>query len=247
MKHRVLADFGSTLEELRPRGLALCVDRLSGKTRARVQRTDKEKPPRRNPGGQNGPNRWASALHSIAALLILGLGGRHRQSHLLAQGTGHKAPDRVRLPAGGFHELLQGGAAGALQQVEDLGGLAALAGACCLLGRLGRHCAFGGLLRRVGLVARPGLGRRNVSLLCGDPRLFGALWRLSRGTGLYVGGFCWDAVHIAFCSFSGDYRDHIDHSGSPELQANSDGNSHGRRIGEGGEFGSQFGAGGGKC
>jgi hypothetical protein len=66
----------------------------------------------------------------------------------------------VRLPAGGFREFLQGGAVGALHQVEDLGGLAALAGAGCLLGRLGRLSAFGGLLRRAGLLARLGLGRR---------------------------------------------------------------------------------------
>src|ERR1035441_4327555 len=34
----------------------------------------------------------------------------------------------------------------------------------------------------------------------------------------------------------------MDHSGSPELQANSDENPHGRRIGDGGEFGPQMGA-----
>ena len=34
----------------------------------------------------------------------------------------------MRLPAGGFHQFLGGDAAGPLQQVEDLGGLAAIAG-----------------------------------------------------------------------------------------------------------------------
>src|SRR5579864_3001750 len=57
---------------------------------------------------------------------------------------------------------LQGGAVGAPPQVENRGGLATLAGASCLLGRLGQRRALVGLLRRVGLVARPGLGRRNV-------------------------------------------------------------------------------------
>ena len=90
---------------------------------------DKEKPPRRNPGGQKEPNRWASAFDRVAALRVLGFGGRDRQAHLLPQGAGQEPTDRVRLPAGGFHEFLQGGAAGVLQQVEDLGGLAALAGA----------------------------------------------------------------------------------------------------------------------
>ena len=51
----------------------------------------------------------------------------------------------MRLPAGGFHEFFQGGAAGPFQQVQDLGGLAALAGASrCLplLGGFGRFVAF---------------------------------------------------------------------------------------------------------
>src|ERR1019366_876790 len=103
------------------------------------------------------------------------------------------------------------------------GGLAALAGAGCLLGRLGRLGAFVGLLRRAGLLARRGLRRRNVGPLCRGPRLFGGLWLLGRGTGLGVDGYCWNGVHRAF-SLGGDYRDHMDHSGWPELQANSDGN-----------------------
>src|SRR5579862_2198696 len=49
---------------------------------------------------------------------------------------------------------------------------------CLLLGRLSRRGAFGGLLRRGGLVGRPGLGRRNVGPMCGDARLFGGLWLL---------------------------------------------------------------------
>ena len=52
-------------------------------------------------------------------------------------------------------------------------------------------------------------------------------------------------VHIVF-SFGGDYRAPMDHSGSSELQANSDGNPHGRRIGGGDEFGPQMGADGGR-
>src|ERR1019366_6805803 len=154
---------------------------------------------------------------------VLGLGGRDRQPHLLAQGAGQEPADRVRLPVGGFHEFLQGGAARKPQQFEDFGGLAALAGAGCLLGRLGALGAFVGLLRRAGLLARRGLRRRNVGPLCRGPRLFGGLWLLGRGTGLGVGGYCWNAVHRAF-SLGGDYRDHMDHSGWLELQANSDGN-----------------------
>src|ERR1039457_4301945 len=187
------------------------------------QGTDEEKPPRRNPGGQKEPISWASAFDRVTALPVLGLGGRDRQPHLLAQGDGQEPADRVRLPVGGFHEFLQGGAAGALQQVKDLGGLAALAGAGCRLGRLGRLGAFVSFLRRAGLLARRGLRRRNVGPLCRGPRLFGGLWLRGRGSGLGVDGYCWNAVHRAF-SLGGDHRDHIDHSGLPELQADSDGN-----------------------
>src|ERR1039458_1987454 len=168
---------------------------------------------------------WMKRRDRVPALPVLGLGGRDRQPHLLAQDTGQEPADRVRLPAGGFPEFLPCSAAGAPQQVEDLGGVAPLAGAACLLlGRLGRRRAFVSLLRRADLLARPRPGHRNVGLLCRGPRLFGWGWLLGRGTGLGVGGFCWNAVHTSF-SLGGDYRDHIDHSGSPELQANSDGAS----------------------
>src|ERR1039457_3679145 len=71
---------------------------------------------------------WMKRRDRVPALPVLGLGGPDRQPHLLAQGTGQEPADRVRLPAGGFPEFLRGGAARALQQVEDLGGLAALGG-----------------------------------------------------------------------------------------------------------------------
>src|ERR1039457_7603440 len=100
----------------------------------------------------------------VPALPVLGLGGPDRQPHLLAQGTGQEPSDRVRLPAGGFHDFLQAGSAGAFQQVEDLGGFTAAAGAAWLLWRLGRRRTFVSLLRRNDLLARLGLGRRHVSL-----------------------------------------------------------------------------------
>src|ERR1017187_10227530 len=92
---------------------------------------------------------WMKRRDRVPALPVLGLGGPDRQPHLLAQDAGQEPADRVRLPAGGFHKFLPGGAARALQQVEDLGGLAALAGdGRLLLGGLGRRGAFVGLLRR---------------------------------------------------------------------------------------------------
>ena len=172
-----------------------------GRTKAPAQGTDKEKPPRRNPGGQKEPNRWASAFDRVAALFVLGLGGGDRQPHLLAQGAGQEPADRVRLPAGGFPEFLQGGAAGAFQQVEDLGGLAALAGAGCLwaTGPTSRLC-WPSSPGWPALPTWPWTAQRGP--VWGDTRLFGGLWLLGRGTGLGVGGFCWNAVHSPF-SFGG--------------------------------------------
>src|SRR5260370_16238171 len=231
MKHGVKWDPGSPLGRAsRPRRPLPRIGGLGGRTKAPARGTDKEKPPRRNPGGQKEANRGASVFERVAALRVLGLRGGDRPPHLLPQGAGQEPTNRVRLPAGGFHEFLQGGAAGVLQQVEYLGGLAALAGAGCLLGRLGRPRAFGSPLRRAGLPARPSVVRRNVSLLCGGPRLFGRLWLLGRGSGLGVGGFCWNAVHIVF-SFVGDYRDPMDHSGSSQLPPNSDPNPPRRVVG----------------
>src|ERR1039458_7230052 len=76
---------------------------------------------------------WVKRRDRVPALPVLGLGGGDRQPHLLAQGAGQEPSDRVRLPSGGFPEFLARGAARAFQQVEDLGGFAALAGAGGLL------------------------------------------------------------------------------------------------------------------
>jgi hypothetical protein len=66
----------------------------------------------------------------------------------------------VWLPFRGSHQFLQGGSAGALQQLQDLCGLAALAG--CEL--VGLFLALGRFLRRDGLLPRLTLGGRNVAL-----------------------------------------------------------------------------------
>jgi len=61
----------------------------------------------------------------------------------------------VRLPSRGFHDLGQHPAAGLLQQVQDLGGFAALAHAVSF--RLRGLGCFGGLLGRGRFLGRGGL------------------------------------------------------------------------------------------
>jgi len=217
-----------------------------GGTAAPALDADKEKPPSRNPGGSMELDRWSSALDRIAALGVLGLAGCDRQPHLLAHSAGQEPAHRVCLPARGFHEFLQRGSAAAPEQAEHLGSLGAWPGSGRLSGRPGGRPACVGLLRRTGLVARPGPDRRNVGPVCRDTRPFGRLWRLGWGTGPRVGGFFCNSVHGAF-SFGGSYSDPMDHSGSPASQANSSGNRKGRRIGDGGEFGLQIAADGGRC
>ena len=246
MKHRGKWNSGAPGRAPRSRKLVPGIGGRVGRTKAPVPGTGEEKPPRWNPGGDKEQNRLASAFDRVAALCVLGLGGRDRQPESLPQGAGQEPTDRVRLPASIFHEFLQGGAAGAPQQVEHLGGLTAVPGARGLLGRPGRPSDFGSSFRRGCLLGRPRVGRRDLRLLCGDVRLFGWRWLFGQGIVLGVRGFCRNAVHIVF-SFGGDYRDHMNHSGPPDLQANSDGNPYRLRIGGESEFDCQMGAGGGRC
>src|ERR1017187_7265543 len=185
---------------------------------------------------------WTKRRDRVPALPALGLGGRDRQPHLLAQDAGQEPSDRMRLPAGGFHEFLPGGASGAFQQVEDLGGFAALTSAGCLLrGGLGRRGGFVSFLSGGGLLARPRLGRGNVGLRCRGPRLLGGGWRLGRGTRLGVDVFCWNAVHTSF-SLGGDYRaiTWITRV-RPNCKLIPMRIPHGRRSGDGGELGPRWG------
>lgn len=196
----------------------------------------KEKPPRWYPGGEKDPIGWASAFERVTALSILDLCGRYGQAHLLAQDPRNKPSDRVSLPAGGFHQIRSGGATGALQQVKELGGFAALADSGGFHLRLARLRAFVGLLGPGGLGDRRSLGRRDVSRVSCALRPFGGKGLHRLDIALVVGGvgtfFC-NLVHFAF-SFGGDYRDdHINRSTSTELQVESCTTPHNPQIGEG--------------
>ena len=76
-------------------------------------------------GGEMKP--WKSGLRAdgIGANAARALARQNRQSHLLAERSADEAANAMSLPAGNLHEFLQRGAALALQQVKDVGGLAA--------------------------------------------------------------------------------------------------------------------------
>ena len=195
-----------------------------------VDSPNEERPPRRNPGGQRNRNVWPLAFDRVPTLCALCFRRVDLQTHFLAQCSGEEPADGMTLPARGGRELFQRGSARPLQHAENLGSHAILLGAGRLLrGRLARLRAFSGLGRRLGLLGRLRLGRGHVRPVWRDTRLFGYLWCLDRGIWLGSVGFYSDFVHITF-SFGGDCRDHMNQSGWPELQANSDRIRHGRRI-----------------
>ena len=84
----------------------------------RTPLAEREKPPRRNPGGQCKRLRLYSALYRIAALAVLALGGRDGQAHLLADGAGKEPAQGMRLPVGRLEQLLCSRAARPLQYAE---------------------------------------------------------------------------------------------------------------------------------
>src|SRR5205085_2786854 len=98
-----------------------------------------------------------------------------------------EAANRVGLPVGGFHQILQGGSAGPFQQVEDLGRLAPLAGVFALFTGLSTFFQRGSLLAWLGRLGR------NVRLSCRGTGLVGGFQLFSRrglGGSLFLGGRC---------------------------------------------------------
>ena len=81
----------------------------------------------------------------------------------------------MRLPAGRLHQLLQGNTTGSLEQIQDLGGLAALAGVCGGLRVLGCFGRLVALLGWGGLLGGLPLGGRDTGLLCATVGLLGRL------------------------------------------------------------------------
>src|SRR5277367_2728700 len=87
------------------------------------------------------------AADRIPAFVVFALGGCYGQPHLLADGTRQEAPNRMRLPAGSFHQFLACYATGSFKQFQNLVSLAAFAGLGGFHG-FGRVFWGGGLLGR---------------------------------------------------------------------------------------------------
>jgi len=114
-----------------------------------MKRREKGTPPSGNPAARGRRDGSASAFDGVGALAVFALGGNDGQAHLLADGPRQEPANAVRLPASGLHQFLSRNAAVPLQQVQDLRGLAAVAGAFGLFrgfGRFGRFLGGGAFL-----------------------------------------------------------------------------------------------------
>src|SRR5579862_8908213 len=138
-------------------------------------------------------------LDRVVALAVLALGGGNVQAHLLTDGPGQEPAHGMRLPAAGFLEFLGGRATRPFQQVEDLGGLAAIPCGSALLFALAR---FGRFLGRGGLLPRLALLGRDVRALFGNTGRFRGFGLRSYADGRRFGLF--SSGHVF--SFGGDYR-----------------------------------------
>src|SRR6266851_3435586 len=137
----------------------------------------------------------------VGALSVLALGGGDDQPPFLAYRAGQEAADRMRKPACGFHQFLRSGAAGPFQQVEDLGGLAAVAGSFGL-GNLGLGAALGRFLCGRGLAGRLGLRGRDVGATWRNSGLLVRFQLLAACRGCGVALFFWNQLGHLQCYLS---------------------------------------------
>jgi hypothetical protein len=195
----------------------------------------RETPPDGNPAAPIDGIGCGSGFDGIATLAILGACGSDGQAHLRAYDARKKSAKGMWLPAGGFQQFLGGCAARPLEQVEDLGGLATVAGGSGFLR------AFGRFLGRAGLLPRLPLLRGHVPAKCASVGLFGG-FRVGSGRALgWLRFFRGRCGHVF--SLCGDYRSHhIDHSVSNRMQAHSEANSERRLNGDEATTGRQMGA-----
>lgn len=181
-------------------------------------------PPDVNPAARKSRAMRDSGFHGVAPLPVFALGGHDGQTYLLPNRAGQEPPNRVWLPAGGFHQLLARNAARPLEQFENRLGLTAFADPLLLArlpraGGLGFWARFGRFLGGGGLLARLSLGRRDVRATCANVGLFRGFRVLGRGG---WGGSDFSVLCHGVFSFSGAYRGHhMDHSEAFKMQVNS--------------------------
>ena len=153
-----------------------------------------------------------SAFYRVAPLAILALCGCDGQTQLLPNSARQETAYGMRLPADGLLQFLGGRATWPFEQVENLSGFGAIPG----IG--GLRSAFARSLARAGLLARTGLGGRDIRAACASRTLF-AGFRLLSGDGRCFRSLC---VRCHVFSLGGDDRDHhINHSEAQEMQAES--------------------------
>lgn len=183
---------------------------------------------------RNGPDR--RDFYGVGALPFLALGGCDRQTHFLTHGAGQEPANRMRLPAGRFRQFLQRDTVGPLQEVEHLGGFAAVTRDARLFYGLGRFLGCFGLGDPLG---------RNVRVLWANTSLL-AGFRLLGGSRLGCARFFGSQCDHSGFSYGGGFRNHIHHSGAPKMQVKSERNWMRRWENAGAETGCRMGLGEGQ-
>src|SRR5450756_1165618 len=121
------------------------------------------------PDGRNAARARPLPLKTVDPLALAALGGADLEAHFLGQASANEASDGVGLPVHGVQDVLDRGAVRALQHIDDLGLLAALA-------RGGRRVVRFGDSSRVDYL-------EPRWRLCGARNAFGALILLLRDVG----------------------------------------------------------------
>jgi len=152
----------------------------------------------------------------VGPLAILGLGRGDRQPQLLANGSRQEPAHGMRHPASRLLKLLGARSARALQQIENLGGLAAVAGAGGFLRALGRFLSEGGLLPRLALLG----ATLRVRLA---PLAFWVAFEASTAGASAVSSASAVEIIVFLLCWRG-FRDHMNRSDRPQKQADSEGN-----------------------
>jgi hypothetical protein len=137
----------------RPARIVPSAGRLVGGVAVHPCHAGKEKPPRRNPGGERWPVRFGfgSGFDGIVAGHVFAFRGFNRKAQLLADRARQVPTNGMRLPASRLHQFFECRAVRPFQQLQDLRSFAALVGAFGRLHQLRALWLFRRLLSLAGL------------------------------------------------------------------------------------------------